>query len=289
MKQLLSILLITFSIFGCSSDDSNTSTDKQLKKITSFTIKDGKERKTAEQFFENGKEISGIYSDADDPLLYTNTYNKAGLLIKTQERLASSENINTTIEYTYDEKNRLLKITRSSFSFKNTRDFIYNTDNTITRIPSSTDIIGNQTTYYLNDNGLIFKEITSFGNKDDSTFSERETQVTYKNNLIVNLISDVSSLSENREYFFEYNEKIKPKGGVNTELNKFGSKNNIILSSFSLLTSSVPAHSEEFITKISRTDLETTTTYTFDNNEYLIKSETFIDGKKVRFSDYQYN
>ncbi len=289
MKQLLSILLITFSIFGCSSDDSNISTDKQLKKITSFSIKDGKEQKTAEHFFENGKEVSGkLLLENQKTLEYSNTYNNLGLLIESKSKGGNilTDDETSTTEYSYDKKNRLIKITSSSFSSKkNTRDFSYNSDNTIT----GTTFLGNNITYFLNNSGLIFKEITSFTNENDSISSIIETLATYKNDLITKINTTTGNeLFENKEYSFEYDETIKPKNGVNIQTNQFGSKNNNILAT-DIFLSSFSGNCKEFRTKTIFPNFENTTTYSFDENEYLIKSETFRDGKKIGFSNYQYN
>lgn len=177
-KNLLACIFAMAALSSCSNDDNNPTTETtqelvQIKKtmyahhpvdpldpdsgtfttILQVNVTD----------FEDGKPILSSYYNQNGINLNsqdTYTYNSQGLLTnKTMHYFAASEDYITN--FSYDNSGRLSEITESnptSNPFSITT-FTYNPDNTITSVKTIvSDNDQTYTTFYLNNNGMIYKE-----------------------------------------------------------------------------------------------------------------------------------
>lgn len=284
MKQILFILTALF-ILGCSSDESpSSSPNKTLKKITAFNQDD---TIISEAFFENEKEIiTKSYLNPNSPQELRYFYNSDGLLTQRVHNDTQNQEELGIANYDYDNQKRLIKFSGKNFLGSFEYNYTYTENNTIVCENLDTN---NETIYFINNDGMVYKEVIG----DKTTI-----EALYSGNLIVK--TNYTRITNNgiykNEIFYTYNEKIKPKGGVNKrDLSKYGSLTNLHLTS-SLDVFPFISYSEEFLTKREVKSSENqssntfTTLYMFDSDGFLLKQESiYTDGSKSGILNYEYN
>lgn len=304
IKQTVVLLLVAFSIFGCSSDNSsdiNNGPSKTLNKSVFFdTFADAEIGvKNREFTFESEQLASSIRfsreGKEEDKAIFS--YNYDGLLVF--ENIEFKDFNETDIEeirkYTYDNLNRIAKI-EFQLNDNNTSEtvFTHNQDGTITRNNGLTT-----STYFTNEQGIIFKSlINSIEGRETITEVSRETTAEFNGNLITKTTTKTfrnEVLTDTQVISYSYDEtipKLIPNGYI---LEQFGTINNIFLITdldiFPIFDYSEKLVSQTITVNTGTNNTERITDYvnTFDADGYLIQTEEFFLDRRISFITYEYN
>ena len=153
-KILFSTIIIALTLFSCSKDDNNSGSTLSKEIITGYfqgeitgkTIREFSDEKLSKESHYNSSGALNYY--------YTNTYNIDGVL----EYSFIYDNNNNQIgesRYYYDNLGRIIESEFDDNGTSYNRAITYNEDGTITTTQSN----GAVTTYYTNENDLVYKEV----------------------------------------------------------------------------------------------------------------------------------
>lgn len=161
MKKLFILTITSLLIFGCSSDDGNTSV--QPKKIVRRNYTGNPNKAIQNYLFSDGKlESIKFYNSSNffkESINYE--YFSNGLL----HTITKSSNNSYLHSFIYDNQERIMhmKYENSQLDEAYYVNYTYNNDNTITA--ESFGTIEGVKTYYLNSDNLIYKEVS-----EDTTY-----------------------------------------------------------------------------------------------------------------------
>jgi hypothetical protein len=271
----MKIRLLFFAAFlvlaSCSEDDSNTPIPenpivKNLDKMTgTFYFEGGVQRNHIIEF-ENNKRVSyHIYNMEDELVVYTlYTYSSEGLLL-TEEYFNGNNELQSRVSYDYDSEGKIIKRTRARGNEEpETKDFIYNSDNTISCIAFISGSTPETSTlkYYLNDMGIIYKMFASF----DNSFEE----IIFNGGLATSLSRYNSVFSGPSTLTYTYDMQTPVKGEfINMFKNQYGHINNAIL----CVGLNGPFFTNHYILEEGNAKYE----YAFDNDGFPIREKIYLD------------
>lgn len=171
-KILIACLSLTALLTSCSDDDSTPTTGNNSPLVSSkqTLYENGEIAETIVTEYSNGKLTKSEYFTPDnDQIGYEIiSYNSNGLLTAVNSYFGGA--IYATNEYSYDNQGRMVYVHHLSETEGSdyTRTFTHNNDNTITS--TSTNSWEQSKTFYLNSNGIAYKEVTG-SNINEFTFN----------------------------------------------------------------------------------------------------------------------
>lgn len=264
-KILFSTIIIALTLFSCSKDDNNSGSTLSKEIITGYfqgeitgkTIREFSDEKLSKESHYNSSGALNYY--------YTNTYNIDGVL----EYSFIYDNNNNQIgesRYYYDNLGRIIESEFDDNGTSYNRAITYNEDGTITTTQSN----GAVTTYYTNENDLVYKEV-----QDNYT-----TEVEYDG---FNPVSIIINGSVNTFSYYD------TPAYANIKQNMFGSyKPNYVI-----VDGSLEAHAQDFVTKYpykmtSQYDESTRHEYVFNSNGLPVKCSNYYYGELGEIIEYIY-
>lgn len=285
MKKTLYLIAIFTFLISCSEDEMNSIdidgvgelTERNLTKIESqyYDTSSGVSANLGVTLLENGK-IKEALSYENNILTkkYIYEYNSDGLV----DQVLHFDGNNSSLadeDYTilYDPQNRISNIMYSN----HTVEFVYNTDNTITRIASDATNSNLSTGIYsLNQNGKINKYVS--GNNWIFDFE-------YVNDQVMSGTMNVGSTLVDVEYDYETISESKGYSYHKLFKDMFGSANNAIFTSNRSIENMIAlfyGESNPTLVKYSSTQqgsiLESTFHYLRDEENYVTEYDLIANG-----------
>src|SRR5690606_20484550 len=158
MKKILLSALTVCTLISCSGDDTtnNENSTSLLSKeiITGYYQGEATGQTIIEYSYGKITKESNYNSSGTMNYYYSNTYNTNGALENTFIYDNDNNQIGTT-NYYYDNLGRVIKREFDDNGTSYNKDITYNEDGTVTTIQSN----GAVTTYYINENNLVYKEV----------------------------------------------------------------------------------------------------------------------------------
>lgn len=268
MKLKLLTAIVVLSFAACSDDDQSTAAPKKLQEVTNTSYdEEGDVYVIHKLFFEDGQlSVARHYTNAGMETGRTEyIYNDDSILIEANIYSNSNPVPSYTSNYIYDTQGRLADINQTAFQFEETvtveDHVVYNNDNTISYWRESENGENLIYTYYVNDNGKIFKVM----NDDGETM-----EVIYEGN-------DIASLTDPEgTTMYSFDNVTEVKGDYRKVIsNQYSNDVNAVLA----------AGLPSFIGGIDRYQIasdgptmDTETVYEFDDDGYPIKRTVYQNG-----------
>jgi len=168
MKKLLCTGLALFLLVSCQDDDSTTNptTTKGANYTTTETAYNKGEVVSINEYTFKGGRPDGTksYSPTNNVLYSYSKYSYDNDNKLTGLKSYNAENVvQADVKYFYDNQDRLVKMIIKYLTYTSQYTFKYNSDNTITGEQTSSDGYGFKKTWYINNEGLIYKEVDISG------------------------------------------------------------------------------------------------------------------------------
>ncbi len=265
---------------SCSDDDSAGTNNNNSPLVSTLqkTYENGQIEEIFTSEYSNGRiVIQKWFTPENIQIGYTEFNYSSGLLSDIKSYMNNELLIDT--EYTYDSQNRLINIQNTSYeqgtSAYNTA-FTYNPDNSISSVLTGASTLPDITTFYMNSDGLIYKEIDSNDNIKEVTYDD-----TTPLNLIIN--GTISST-------FEY-DTVNNFGLLNLDDGMGNFKANKVLRTRSLAqaASSLFISNKYLIANNYSGGGTETNIYTFNEQGLPIKSMEYFDDELKSEMEYFYN
>lgn len=297
MKLKLIMAFIAISLVACSSDDNipvdttnETPIVKHIKSITTYSQNNNVPREKI--IFNNNDRPAEFYTSYNNSqslkLLEKYYYSTDGPDSKVDFIEAFDHNepdgtLKWTLEFDYDEQNRLLSMTTTSYSLfmsTSTDEYIYNNDGSITVHHG----IGGAAidTFLTNSTGQIIKTI---GNEYYNTISEIE----YSGNNI-EAITDTQSwgMSSYRSYTYDMETVVKGEY-LKFYKHMFGSANNMILYEPHNFHYALQYSDNYMTSESSNNGVGLSYEYEFDLNGYPVKKKYISNGNVIKYEVIEYH
>lgn len=160
MKKILVSLLLV-SLFSCSDDD-NSSAGNGLRQTKQTLYDNGAIDEVVITNFRGGRINDMAFYTPGNVLEFTTgfQYNSSGQVSKITASNPSGQAAYST-DYIYDNQQRLKTIQHNSGAYSYVVNYTFNNDNTISAVHSTNP--GENKTFYVNQAGLVYKEVTSSG------------------------------------------------------------------------------------------------------------------------------
>lgn len=280
MKTRLLLACFAIVMASCSTHDDSSGNgnpsenegEKKLREIvqTEFNENGSVKLTSKTQFDDNDRSLFWFQYDGAGELTtrFEYTYNQAGQLqgMTSYAVQGSSETVDYSYTLTYDSNNRVITKEETSPVTASTT-FTYNANNTVTVIRSTGSGADMYSTYYLNNNGQLFKKTT-----------ETETELlAYTGENILSYTNSTYSSS------FTYDTTVTTKGQQqNVAINRYkGSKvNALMLEGLTAIDLGSTLYTSQ---KNDNNGDVYTYEYQFDNEGYPIKVRCFKNGASIPF------
>lgn len=280
-KILFSCLTASLLFMSCSDDDSAGTNNNNSPLVSTLqkTYENGQIEEIFTSEYSNGRiVILKWFTSENVQIGYTEFNYSSGLLSDMKSYMNNELLIDT--EYTYDSQNRLINIQNTSneqgTSVYNTA-FTYNSDNSIVSVSTGASSLPDTTTFYMNSDGLIYKEIDSNNNIKEVTYDGTNTPLS----LIIN-----GTISTTFEY-----DTVNNFGLLNLDDGMGNFKANKVLRTRSLAqaASSLFISNKYLISNNYSGGGTETNIYTFNEQGLPIKSMEYFDDELKSEMEYFYN
>ena len=192
VKLFLGILIGLMIFSSCSSDDDSITqkNNKSLLKMKITTFKDNGEIESfATRVYEKNKpKTDSFYNKNNELTNYFNwTYDNGKF--SSLKGFSSDNNLTYETSIKYDDTQRIINRTTINNNNISIINYTYNSDNTITSINEFNNI-NSTTTFFINNSGLIYKEVGVNGLKEVVYDSDNNVVSITENSIITNLTYD---------------------------------------------------------------------------------------------------
>lgn len=281
MKNKLLLLIFTTFLFSCSNDDSSSEPSvnqtKQLFKKEKILYENGNlNMKITTQYENNKPAIDSAYNSTNQLLYVSKNFFNTNNLVSSIKVYDENGILSIENNITYDNLGRITQILNTQPSGSSVFNFTLNSNNTISSERISNGSVVTTKTFFLNSNGIIYKEVSGTNNKE-SIFDSN-------NNLTQNTAYSVTNN-------YEYNEPhLKPSTLQFDNSTIVGSvKMNTVL-----IENTLDDHNNTFGDKLISKITSSNGTifnyiYTYDSDNYPVNLKSYINNVLVSEENFTYS
>ena len=281
MKNKLLLLIFTTFLFSCSNDDSSSEPSvnqtKQLFKKEKILYENGNlNMKITTQYENNKPAIDSAYNSTNQLLYVSKNFFNTNNLVSSIKVYDENGILSIENNITYDNLGRITQILNTQPSGSSVFNFTLNSNNTISSERISNGSVVTTKTFFLNSNGIIYKEVSGINNKE-SIFDSN-------NNLTQNTAYSVTNN-------YEYNEPhLKPSTLQFDNSTIVGSvKMNTVL-----IENTLDDHNNTFGDKLISKITSSNGTifnyiYTYDSDNYPVNLKSYINNVLVSEENFTYS
>jgi hypothetical protein len=267
MKLRLLIAFMALTLSACSDDDQSSTGPKKLQQVNNISYNDnGTISHTGKLLFDNGR-LSQIISYRPSGEQFSKStffYNDDNLLVESKLYTINTSVPYLTTSYIYDDQGRIIQFNETvedNFEVSTSEKYVtYNSDDTISYWWDTSNGQNITYTYYLNDDGKIFKVMNPEG---------ETMEVTYEGNDIVSVTEPGGTTT----YSFDNSTEVKGDY-LKIIRNQYNNDVNAVLAAG--LLSSIGGIDRYQIS--SNGAIDTETVYEFDDEGYPVTKTIYYDG-----------
>jgi hypothetical protein len=172
-NKLLLLLIFTIFLYSCSNDDVSiepiVNPTKQLLKKEKFLYENGSFNMKITTIYENNKPaIDSAYNSTNQLLYVSKNFFNTNNLVSSIKVYDSNGILSIENNITYDNLGRITQINNTQPSGSSVFNYTLNSNNTITSERISNGSVVATKTFFLNTNGIIYKEVNGNNNKENT-------------------------------------------------------------------------------------------------------------------------